>query len=126
MRYDNRDTPTTPQEDTMPYTPPVAFAQIAVASNGNPQITAVTAFDQTPYMGFPPVAVNGGEFPLATDAEAYATALLHAHGILSDEAAEAGLVWVNAGRTSVNGKATPVRRAPLMGPEWKPLPGTRN
>lgn len=113
----------------MSYTPPVAQVQIAVAENGNPQVTVI-AWRDKPLTGraneFPPIALPGATFPDAFAAQEYAEALLVHGGVISQEVAAAGLVWVSSGYTVVGGRRLAVRRAPIPHAGWVPLAGTRN
>lgn len=113
----------------MPYTPPAATVQIAVAANGNPSVRVL------PYQGLPlpaaaeafaPIALPGSTFPDAFAAEQYAEHLLRHAGVISQEVQVAGLVWISGGHTVVNGRRYAVRTAPLPAQGWVPLAGTRN
>jgi hypothetical protein len=89
-------------------------AQIAVAENGNPQLTTTH-----PAMTFP-VAMPARDFPTAQQAEGYAENLLCTAGVITPEQAQAHLVWISAGYTLVQGRRYAVRRAPVPGPEFIP------
>lgn len=113
----------------MSYTPPTAQVQIAIADDGNPQVTVIP-WQNMPLpaaaAAFPPIALPAATFSDAFAAEEYAERLLLHGGVISQEVQTAGLVWISAGYTMVNGRRMAVRRAPLPAQGWIPLAGTHN
>lgn len=90
-------------------------AQIAVAEDGNPQISVRVRNSATLHPTFPRIAVPGFQYPTAIDAEAYAESLLRTDGVLTPEQPQ--LVWISSGHTLVNGRRMAVRTAAIADPE---------
>jgi hypothetical protein len=89
-------------------------AQIAVAEDGNPQISVRVRNSATLHPTFPRIAVPAKDFPTALSAEGYAEALIRTAGILTD--AQPSLVWVSSGHTLVAGRRYAARTAALADP----------
>lgn len=91
-------------------------AQIAVAEDGNPQISVRVRNSATLHPTFPRIAVPAKDFPTALAAEGYAESLIRTvGGIIPPE--QQGLVWISSGHTLVQGRRYAVRTAAIRDPE---------